>query len=231
MILQTSIPPNTGIYSVPEASRLTGIGSTRIRRWLKGYKFRTGDHVRNSLPVWSGQLPPLAGKLSLGFLDLIEIRFVEAFLEAGVSWKTMREAHARACKEMGSEHPFCSNRFVTDGRQILLLQARESGDQALINLTTRQQEFHRIVEPFLKELEFGSDQTLTRWWPLGKTRSVVLDPKRNFGQPTVSVSGVPTEVLAKSARANRSIDEVARWFEVQPQEVKDALDFEESLAA
>ncbi len=60
-----------------------------------------------------------------------------------------------------------------------------------------QAEFARIVEPFRKKLEFsGSDIT---WWPLGKERHIVVDPKRNFGQPSAARSGVPTGVLRPSA--------------------------------
>src|SRR5580765_960555 len=191
-------PLNTGIYSLGKAARLTNVSAGRIRRWLKGYDFRKGMKRRHSDAVWHGQHRPLDNRIALGFLDLIEIRFVEAFLRQGVSWKTIRLAHTLAREEMKTEHPFCTNQFVTDGRKILLKQGSASGDQALIDIATNQQEFLRLVQPFLKELEFAEDNYLSRWWPMGKDRSVVIDPVRNFGQPTVAKSGVPTQVLARS---------------------------------
>jgi uncharacterized protein (DUF433 family) len=153
---------------------------------------------------------------------------VDAFIRAGVSWRTMRRAHARAQKELNTTHPFCSNRIATDGKNILLRQAKEDSDEALINLVTNQREFRRIVQDFLKELEFSGSDII--WYPLGKQRQIVVDPKRNFGQPTVARSGVPSQVLARSVRANASSDLVAKWFEVQPEEIRDAVEFEESLA-
>jgi hypothetical protein len=36
--------------------------------------------------------------------------------------------------------------------------------------------------------------------------------------------------LARSVRANSSVDLVARWYEVQREEVRDAVEFEDSLA-
>ena len=143
----------------------------------------------------------------------------------------MRLAHEHARRELATEHPFCSNRFVTDGHSLLLREAEKSSDAALLDIGSRQIEFARIVEPFFKQFEFSPDQQLLRWWPLGRERSVVLDPARNFGQPSVAISGVPTHVLAESLKANRSADEVARWYEVQPEEVRDAADFEARLAA
>ncbi|HWA85894.1 MAG TPA: DUF433 domain-containing protein [Opitutus sp.] len=218
-----------GIYTIPEAARLSGVSAARIRRWLKGYGFKTRKARHHSPPVWNGQLDPIEGKLAIGFRDLMEIRFVNAFLDAGVSWKTMRAAHVAAKAKLGSDQPFCTHQFVTDGREILQREAHASGDTSLLNITTDQREFDRLVSPFLKELDF--DGGVTRWWPLGRKRFVVVDPVKNLGQPTVTRSGVPTRVLARSVAANGSVDEVARWFEVATEEVRDAVEFEQSLAA
>jgi uncharacterized protein (DUF433 family) len=109
-----------------------------------------------------------------------------------------------------------------------LKQAEEDSDQALLNLVTQQREFSRIVQDFLKELQFSGNDIV--WWPLGKEKQIVIDPRRNFGQPTVAKSGVPAITLARSVRANSSVDVVARWYEVQREEVGDAVEFEDSLA-
>lgn len=218
-----------GIYRIPQAARLTGVSAARIRRWMRGYDFRGKKERRHSDPVWAGELGALDGKLAVGFRDLLEIRFVDAFLKEGVSWKTMRTAHAAAKEKLGSDHPFCTHRFATDGREILLEQARALGDTCLVDITNDQQEFENIVQPFLRELDF--EDGFARWWPLGKDRSVVVDPVRNLGQPTVAGAGVPTRVLARSVKSNGSIEAVAHWFEVDAREVQDAVEFEAKLAA
>lgn len=220
---------NAGLYTVPEAARLTKISTGKIRRWLKGYDFKSGERVRHSDAVWQGELKPIENKLALSFRDLLELRFVDAFIRAGVSWRTMRRAHGKARDQLLTTHPFCSNRIFTDGRSILLRQGEEDSDRALINLANDQAEFARIVAPFQKELEFSGADIV--WWPLGRKRQVVLDPKRNFGQPSVARSWVPTRVLARSATTNGSIEVVAHWFEVAPSEVRDAIEFEARLAA
>jgi uncharacterized protein (DUF433 family) len=197
---------------------------------MKGYNFRTKKERHHSKPIWKGQLEEVSGKIAVGFRDLMEIRFVNAFIDAGVSWKTMRIAHEAAKQKLGSDHPFCTHTFATDGRAILLEQAAASGDACFVDITSNQREFEKIVAPFLKELDF--EHGYARWWPLGKERSVVLDPVRNLGQPSVAASGVPTRVLARSVKANAgSAEEVARWYEVSTDEVRDALEFEASLVA
>ncbi len=219
---------NAGLYTVPDAARLTRISTGKIRRWLKGYDFKSGERIHHSEAVWQGELKPIENKLTLSFRDLLELRFVDAFICAGVSWRTMRRAHAKARQELDTSHPFCSNRIFTDGRSILLRQGEEDSDQALINLANDQVEFARIVNPLEKELDFSGADVV--WWPLGKDRQIVIDPRRNFGQPSVVKSGVPTAVLARSTKANSSQEIVARWYEVHPDEVRDAVEFEEALA-
>jgi uncharacterized protein (DUF433 family) len=224
------IPFNTGIYTVPEASRLTRVASPRIRRWLKGYKFFSGEREHVSPPVWRGQLQPVDGALALGFLDLMEIRVVDAFLRAGVSWKTLREAERRGLELFGSTHPFCTQRFETDGRAIFVDIGAQSDEPMLLEIINNQAVFDKITSPFFKNLEFSQDRTLERWWPLGDDRAVVVDPRRAFGKPIVVDRGVPTVILSTAASASRSIDEVVFWYDVTKNSVVDAIEFENSLS-
>ena len=218
----------TGIYSVPDAARLTGVAPGRIRRWLRGYSFRYGQKKYTSPAVWQGQWPPAGKSLALGFLDLIEIRFVKAFIEAGVSWATLRLARARAQESFRVSHPFCENRFLTDGRKLLVEVQLESGESSLLDVISRQQVFVQTVRPCFKDLEF-QDGRVVRWWPLGEGGTIVVDPRRCFGQPILARSGVPTEALARAAAATNLLAELARWYQVNEVEVRDAVEFEQRL--
>jgi uncharacterized protein (DUF433 family) len=221
----------TGIYSVPEASRLSRVSTGRIRRWLRGYKFKTKRKQHHSPALWHGQLEPIGNSLALGFLDLIEIRFVDAFLGAGVSWHMIRRAHERAVKEFETEHPFCTQGFVTDGREIFWQLHRDTREPSLVEIVSNQHVFAQIFAPFLKELEFGRDDMLIRWHPRTSRNLVVVDPSRSFGRPIVTRRGVPTEILASAVRACKSTAEVSRWYEVASEEIEDAVEFEQRMAA
>ena len=222
---------NVGIYTVPEAARLTRISTGRIRRWLRGYKFRTKLKQHHSPAIWHGQLEPIDHSLALGFLDLIELRFVDAFWKAGVNWTMIRKAHERGAEMFKTDHPFCTQGFVTDGREIFAELHKETGESSLLEIVHNQQVFGQIIRPFLKELEFSDRNVLLRWRPITRNRLVVLDPKRNFGRPIVTNHGVPTEVLARAAAACGSLEEVSRWFEIPKAEIEDAIEFEQQLAA
>jgi uncharacterized protein (DUF433 family) len=221
----------TGIYSLGDVSRLTGVSTGRIRRWPRGYRYRSGKKTYTSPPLWQGQWRPIERCLALGFLDLIEVRFVDAFLHAGISWATMHQARARAQDVFGVSHPFCTCRFVTNGREIFVQLHQQTGEVSLMDMVKQQHVFSQIMNPFLKELEFADGSGLARWWPLGDKRLVVLDPTRNFGRPIIETNGVPTEVLANAMKASRSLADVALWYEVSDEAVRDAVDFEQRLAA
>jgi len=221
----------TGIYTIPEAARLTGVSPWRIRRWLRGYEFKAKHGRHHSAPIWHGQLDPIDHAMAIGFLDLVEIRCVDAFLQKGVSWKTLRRAHDRAQQALKLSHPFCTNRFKVAGRAIILEIPQVDDEPTLWEIARDQRMFGRIIRPFMKDLEFAEGEMPSQWWPMGKSRSVVLDPRRSFGQPIVSRSGVPTTILSRAVRAAGSVREVAAWYEVGRPEVNDAVEFEQKLAA
>src|SRR5262245_2155290 len=82
-----------GIYSVPEASRLTGIHSSRLRRWFRGYDYARDDTAHHSPEVIHGELPVIDETLAISFLDLLEARCINEFRDRGVAWRAIREAH------------------------------------------------------------------------------------------------------------------------------------------
>ncbi len=220
-----------GIYTVPDAARLSRVSSRRIRYWLKDMgSEEENEPVHNRL--WQGQHQPIDDKLALGFYDLQEVRFIDAFLKAGVSWHTLRMTHDVARSRYLTEHPFCIRQFVTDGKYILeLLEQQSPAGVKYEEILHSQRVFSAVVEPFLKELEFSPNSRLLRWWPLGMDRQVVLDPQCQFGQPVTALDNISTEVLFQAVQAEQSIDDVAGWFEVDRRSVQDAVDFEQSLRA
>lgn len=219
-----------GIYSVPEAARLTRVPATSIHRWVRGYKYRVSDRECESHPVWHPQIEPLDGAISIGFRDLMEIRFVDAFRDAGVSWTMLRRAAQKAADEFQTSHPFSERRFRTDGKSIFVELWEEDRSRELRDLVRDQYAFGRILSPFLKDIEFENDEP-RRWWPDGFKRRIVVDPTRSFGQPIVDREGVPTSVLYGAFQAENDEDMVARWFEVTLDSVRRAIEFERSLAA
>ncbi len=220
-----------GVYTLAEASLLTGVNRHRISRWSRGYTFAYRG-TRLTMPPIIGREPEPGESPVLTFADLIEIRFLDAFRQKGVSTKALRIASQRAKELLGRHHPFSTQIFKSDGRTILAEITKETGDKALLDIMSDQFVFKAVMAPFLYAgLEFNELKEPTRWWPLGKDRSVVIDPRRAFGAPIVARAGIPTKILNSAVQAEKSVDFVARWYGIDAQEVADAVQFETKLAA
>jgi uncharacterized protein (DUF433 family) len=220
-----------GIYTVAEAAWMTNVSAPRIRRWMRGYKFRVGDETHASHAVWKPDLPEMGGSLALSFRDLIEFRFVDYFLKEGVSWNLLRRAAIYAGEIVESTHPFSTRKFKTDGKRIFAELGQKRGGKRILDLVKKQYTIASIVAPYLYEgLEFDADHP-RRWFPLKNSKRVVIDPAVAFGQPTINPEGVPTIVLARAFDAEKNVERVAYWYNVPKRSVQDALDYQQRIAA
>ncbi len=227
---QAPVPIGVGSYTAIEAARLLGLSATSLRRWMLGYDHGSKGERRHSAPLWTSQLAMIEDQLEIGFRDLIELRFVKAFVDAGVGLLTVRNCLAYARDVIQDDHPFSTRRFRTDGKTIFLDSTEGSQEPKLIDLKRRQFVFQTVFERSFKDLDIEND-AVVRWRPFKGRRSIVLDPARAFGQPIANESGVPTITLADAVRAEGGIERAARMYDVPASVVRDALQFEEGLRA
>jgi uncharacterized protein (DUF433 family)/DNA-binding transcriptional MerR regulator len=223
-----------GVYSMADAGRLTGVSVRNLRRWARGYSYVYQGQTRQSPPIIGTGLEARGADPILEFRDIIEVRFLSAFRNAGVSWNVIRRIAARVHEAIQHTHPFATRVFRTDGRTILLeLVSNDRADHRLVDLLRDQYEWERVVKPYLiaEKVEFSDAEEPIRWWPLGPDRRVVVDPARAFGAPIVAREGVQTYLLAKAVAVEGDVALVADWYRVEPEAVRDAIAFEGGLRA
>ena len=228
-----------GVYGAGDALRLLNFHPTMpsraisrqtVTRWLRGYDFNVKGEPHHSGPLWTPDYANDDELVELSFRDLIELRFVKAFRDAGVGLQTIRQCFERAVDLVNDDRPFSTRQFRTDGRTIFLDITKGLQDGALVDLKQRQTAFHSFVAPSFKDLEFDAE-VVARWFPLRSSRTVMVDPTFSFGRPITADGHVPTEILALAVRVEGSIERVARYYEVSPGSVRDAVAFETKLAA
>ena len=228
--IHTLIPFDVGSYTAAEAARLLRTPVRNIRRWMAGYEHGPRDDRKFSPPLWTSQLAFVDEQLEIGFRDLIELRFVKAFVDAGVGLLAIRNCLARARECVQDDRPFSTRQFRTDGRTIFLETFEESKEPTLLDLKSRQYVFKRVFEESFKDLDI-EDDAVARWRPFNGKRSIVIDPTRSFGQPVAAEFGIPTIVLSDTAKAEGSAARAAHLFNVPLSVVRDAIKFEEGLLA
>lgn len=228
---EDAVPLGVGYYTAPEAARLLKIPVLNIRRWLGGYTYSHNGQVLHSAPLWTPELPANENKIELGFRDLVELRFVDGFLKKGLGLKSVRICLEYARTLVEDERPFSTQRFLTDGKTIFLDSVRtDTGESQLLDLKMRQYAIKEVIQRTFKDMDFEQN-AVAKWRPFKGKDSIVIDPKRAFGQPIAAKSGVPTVALADAVKAEGSVEKVARLFEVPVSVVKDAVSFEETLLA
>jgi DNA-binding transcriptional MerR regulator/uncharacterized protein (DUF433 family) len=207
-----------GLYSIAEAKALLGVNQNKIRRWIDtetGILARYFDPTENTLT----------------FLELMELHFVKLFRDEGVSLQTIRKAAIAAAAKFAVDYPFAVKRFDTDGRTVFATLVQEEQDRVMVeDLKHGQYVFDQIVRPFFRKIEYRGVHEAMRYWPLGTSGGVVLDPERKFGKPIHAETGIPTAVLFQAYLTEQDTVRVSKWFDVPLDAVNRAVEFEQSLA-
>ena len=189
-------------YSYAEADRIAGVTRGTTRRWLTA-----SAKDANGAPRRDWDEP------GASFFDLIEVAAIGRLKEAGCSMRAIREAIA-SCRETADlPRPLVSERLKALGGDAF---PRGAWSDALA--------------PFLEAVAY-EDGLARRWWPMGREHRVVIDPDYGWGMPVVDGKGVRTENVYELHEANESLEDIAYSFNITPEQVEHAIQFEASLAA
>ena len=214
-----------GIYSFREAAALTGLKPRRIREWYLG---RRTDP--NSRPVFRPDLEPIGTVHAISFLDLVEVFVAGHLREHGVTIPTLRKVHTRLGKDFNTDHPFASRELLTNGRAVFVRGVDQAGEEEIYDALTKQKAFPKLIEPFLKRIDYDHFSALAKRWHIDE--GIVVDPGKSFGKPVLEHSCIPTYLVAAEYRANgRDAERVADWYGLSPEEVLTAVRFEGGPAA
>ena len=215
------------MYTFSEAAHLAGVSTTTVKNWLFGYRVR-GRKVPPLFPSGNSEM--------VSFLQMIEIMVAGRFRKSAfggksVPFRAVRDAYLNARELSGLEYPFAHMRLEGLGGHIVHL-LREGGSldsfQALD--APEQWTLPGLLRETIDQLEY--DQELAaRWFPIGKSVPIVVDPRLSTGLPVIQGRGVTVQAIRKRFYAGLNIDFIAKDFEMAPHLVETALRYSERVAA
>jgi uncharacterized protein (DUF433 family) len=215
-----------GIYTVGEAAFLVGVSERRVRGWLAGYKDRsTGPIIHNELG-WMDE------RLALSFRNLMEMRFIAYFEQAGVKYHRIRKIMDEVRQVTTHPHPFSTNIvFRTDGVRIVGEIINRLSGVTIYDLASKNFEIVPLLYKELKDnVKYDFNGDAVYWIPRPDTApNVIVHPKFAFGKPIIRASGIPTRALADAVESEGSAATVADMFERPLGEVREAVRFEAEL--
>lgn len=217
-------PLLAGFYSPIEAAHLLGLPSTaKLRGWLNGWPNSDAG------PIVERDFKDAP---TVSFLDLMELRFIEAFRRQGVSMQTLRKAAHQARREWEAPHPFALSRarYLTDRRTVFAQVAKQENDHVTWDLASGQHEMWDVIEATIeKGVVFDPQSDLARRWAPNPAEfpDVWLDPSVAFGSPALREDRVPTAAVFRMWKAERGmIERVATAFGISVEAAQQAINYE-----
>ena len=208
-----------GSFTVKAISDILNIKYDRVHRWVNIY--------------WDGKLGKeygqkyswvTEGKRAVSFHTFVEFYIMMLFSEAGVKPLQVINAHKELSIIHNTPFPFAKKEILksirTDGK---LIYRDTNGN--IITLDGSKQLNLDLIRIFYANLEFDNEDLANRFYPLGKEKSILVDPKRKFGHPIFKNSNLFPEVLYQHYKAGDSIDYLAAVYQVTKNEVIDAIKY------
>lgn len=209
----------TGIYTMSEIAKILRLPYNKVYRWMKDYWKKYFGSLYDEKYSWV-----IDGSRVFNFHGFIEFYIMMQLAEAGVRPQQILKAHAELCEIYQFEFPFALKEVLekihTDGRKIYI-----KTDQTIISLDGTRQFNLDFIEMFFKNLEFNEEAVANRFWPLGKDKSILMDPKRKFGHPLIGSNNIYPETIYEHYLAGDPVPYLAHIFDLSEKEVWDAIQY------
>ena len=209
----------TPLYTVPEAAHLARVSSTTVRNWLYGTEDRETLFQAPRAPMVS-------------FLQLIEIVVAANFRKSErVSLARVRTAYMNAREDLHLQFPFAYEQLeVVGGHIVRILHAQATTASYQAMDSPEQWTLPGLMRDTIDQIEYEQELAI-RWFPIGKTVPIVVDPRLSTGLPVIQGRGVTVEAIRKRFKAGLRIEFIAKDFEMDTSLIETALQYWERVAA
>ena len=137
-------------------------------------------------------------------------------------------------RKLGAKRPLLEQQFATNGVELFVEHVGE-----IINISREgQTEIRELILAYLERVERDTRGLPIKLYPFMRTqpplqqpRTVVIDPRVQFGRPVLAGTGIPTAVLAEQFKAGDAVPDLAREYGAEEEAVWDAIRCELALEA
>lgn len=209
-----------GIYSPDEVAEILKLPYHKVKYLIRGY--------------WNTATFGKERHRTINFLGLIEFYFYYYLREQKWTPQAIKKLHTQLSSDYNTPYPFASLKIKPHKRksQTDKMEAWVDRDDQLIQADGKlQPSFREFIDPFLEQIEYGDDLLAKRFYPLKKTKTVVIDPKKQFGKPIINGMGVRTEVIYKFYLGGESKKGICKLYDLELEQVENAIQYHESKAA
>ena len=214
-------------YSISEVAHYLTVPDATVRYWATGQ-----DNYEPLIEI------PANRPALLSFINLVELHVLAAIRRKHtVPMPKVRAAIEYLKKNTRSasdkRHPLISKQLETDGLDLFIQRYGE-----LVNISQDgQMAMREVMSAALHRIERDAKGIPVKLYPFTRSNireapsMVVIDPVLSAGRPVIAGTGLATEVIAERYKAGESIEELARDYERQEEEIEEAVRCELQAAA
>jgi uncharacterized protein (DUF433 family) len=207
-------------YSCAEAARYLGLPVTTVRAWIRGqpYRTNTGEHYFQRVII-----PTDEESKSLSFGNLVELFVLSSLRRVhGVPLKNIRAAIHLTRGYFGTQHPLSDLDLLTDKNDVFVERFGE-----YLNLSQDGQlEMKSELQECLRRIEKDASGIPRKLFPLGIAAKIAIDPRVNFGRPSIVGVGVPTDVVYDRFNSGESLEFLASDYKCNEALLREAIRYE-----
>ncbi len=208
-----------GIYTIPDLVSILKKPISKIRYWVEQYWDKELGQAYESRYSWNIEFTK-----AIDFYTMVELVIFAEFRDQKLPSEEIIKTHKNLSGRYNTAYPFANKEILlglrTDGYKLYMheLDSTETADgSGQLNLA--------FIQAFFKELEFDADNLATRFWPMGKSNCVVVDPKRQFGHPVVANTNIFPETIYNMHLAKEPIPFIAFTYDLTEKQVRDAIQY------
>jgi len=177
-----------GIYTAADAARILKIPYPKANYWFTYY-------AKQKLSVTTDYIYhfPVRDVIAVNFLTLIEMYVFYTLKEKGGKTSKIIKAHTAMSNFLGTPYPFAKEDIYVSSKTKSLLFG---GDDQLVTADEHLQTvIIQVLKLFISKVHFNDDRIANKFYPLGKAKTIVVNPENQFGQPTIEGTNILTETI------------------------------------
>lgn len=225
MEFENNVELGLGIFTVSDIASILNLNYRKVYNLLNEYWDNRFASELGKKYSWSVQ-----NSKAVSFHTLVEFYIFFQLKEVGVATEQIIHAHSNLSKQFNTPFPFAISHIIDRikcfGRKIVF----EINDDDIINLDSTKQLNLKFIKAFAHKLDFDKNELAEKFYPLGKTNKIVIDPKNQFGQATILGTNIFPQTIYNLYRSKESKKFISNSFEITMKEVNDAIEYCKSVA-
>jgi len=222
---ENKIEIGKGIYTLPDLSRILNLEYYKVRRLLNEYwdKRLNNEFVENY--SWT-----VNDTKAVSFHTLIEFYIFYQLKEVGVTTRSILQAHIELAQLFQTPFPFATSDILDKincfGKKIVF----EINNDDIIDLDSTKQFNLKFIKKFMHKIDFDSNNLAQRLYPMGKSNTVIVDPKHQFGQPTLKGTNILPETIYYLINRKESKKFISLSYDISLKQINDAIEYCKAVA-